>query len=56
MRDYLETGFSNWPGISGVFNITPEDHNGIGFESLALVVIQDGAFVYVAPEDYTNVP
>lgn len=56
MRDYLETGFTNWPGISGVFNITSEDHTGIGFESLALVMIQDGQFVYVSPEDYTNVP
>jgi branched-chain amino acid transport system substrate-binding protein len=56
LRDYLETGFTDWPGVSGVFNITPEDHNGIGFESLALVQIKDGAFAYVPPEEYASVP
>lgn len=56
MRDYLETGFTNWPGISGVFTVTPEDHNGIGFESLALVIIRDGKFEFVPAEEYTNVP
>lgn len=56
LRAYLETGFTDWPGISGVFTITAEDHNGIGFESLALVQIKDGGFSYVPPEAYANAP
>ena len=56
IRDYLESGVTDWPGVSGVFTITPDDHNGIGFESLALVEITGGAFEYVPPQNYVNVP
>lgn len=56
IRDYLETNIRNWVGITGIFNITPEDHVGIGKESLVLVMIQDGDWVYVPPEEYANVP
>ncbi len=56
IRDYLESAFSNWVGISGIFNITASDHTGIGKESLVLVKIQGGTWVYVAPKDYANAP
>jgi len=56
IRDYLETKITNWIGISGIFNITASDHTGIGKESLVLVEIKDGAWVYVDPKDYANVP
>lgn len=56
IRDYLETSISNWIGISGIFNITADDHTGIGKESLVLVEIKDGGWVYVDPADYANVP
>jgi branched-chain amino acid transport system substrate-binding protein len=56
IRDYVETQFHGFVGISGVFNITAEDHTGIGKESLVLVEIKDGTWQYVAPADYTNVP
>ncbi len=55
IRDYLE-GIQNFAGISGVFNLSPQDHNGIGKESLVLVKIQDGTWVYVPPEMYSEVP
>jgi branched-chain amino acid transport system substrate-binding protein len=56
IRDYLETKITNWIGISGIFNISASDHTGIGKESLVLVEIKDGAWVYVDPKDYANVP
>jgi branched-chain amino acid transport system substrate-binding protein len=54
IRDYLE-GIHNFTGIAGIFNLSPEDHNGIGKESLVMVQIKDGGWVYVAPEEYTSV-
>ena len=41
IRDELEetTGFV---GVSGVFNITPEDHNGLNADSMVLVEIRNG--------------
>ncbi|HLF02866.1 MAG TPA: ABC transporter substrate-binding protein [Anaerolineales bacterium] len=56
MRDYFENKITNWVGISGVFNISPQDHTGIGKESLVLVKIDGGAWTYVDPSDYANVP
>jgi branched-chain amino acid transport system substrate-binding protein len=56
IRDYLESEITNFVGISGIFNVTPDDHTGIGKESLVLVEIVDGGWVYVDPADYANVP
>lgn len=41
IRDELEkiTGFV---GVSGVFNLSPEDHNGLDVDSMVLVEIKDG--------------
>lgn len=55
IRDHLE-GLENFVGISGVFNVSPTDHNGIGKESLVLVKIEAGNWVYIPPEEYQNVP
>jgi branched-chain amino acid transport system substrate-binding protein len=55
IRDYLE-GIQNFAGISGVFNLSAQDHNGIGKESLVLVQIKDGTWMYVPPAEYANVP
>ena len=43
IRDALE-GTTNYVGISGVYNITPEDHNGLGVDSMVVVQVQDGTF------------
>jgi branched-chain amino acid transport system substrate-binding protein len=56
IRDYLESQVTDFVGISGIFNVTPEDHTGIGKESLVLVEIVDGGWVFVDPSDYANVP
>jgi branched-chain amino acid transport system substrate-binding protein len=32
-------------GISGIYNLTPEDHNGLGVDSMVMVQVKDGKFV-----------
>jgi branched-chain amino acid transport system substrate-binding protein len=32
-------------GISGVYNLTPEDHNGLDASSMVMVQVKDGKFV-----------
>ncbi|WP_319407414.1 ABC transporter substrate-binding protein [uncultured Desulfosarcina sp.] len=32
-------------GVSGVYNLTPEDHNGLDVDSMVIVQVQDGKFV-----------
>ncbi len=32
-------------GVSGIYNITPEDHNGLGVDSMVMVQVKDGKFV-----------
>ena len=34
----------NYVGISGTYNITAEDHNGLGVDSMVMVEVKDGAF------------
>ena len=31
-------------GISGIYNITPENHNGLGVDSMVMVQVKDGRF------------
>ena len=35
----------NYVGISGTYNITAEDHNGLGVDSMVIVQVKDGKFV-----------
>ena len=32
-------------GISGVYNLTAEDHNGLGVDSMVMVQVKNGKFV-----------
>lgn len=32
-------------GISGIYNLTPEDHNGLDVDSMVMVQVKDGKFV-----------
>jgi branched-chain amino acid transport system substrate-binding protein len=45
VRDYLENQIKDWPGISGVFNMSPTDHNGLTKDSLLFVKVEDGKWV-----------
>lgn len=40
LRDSLE-GISNWPGISGVFTMTKDDHSGLTKDALVMVEVKD---------------
>ncbi|PKN40345.1 MAG: ABC transporter substrate-binding protein [Deltaproteobacteria bacterium HGW-Deltaproteobacteria-18] len=35
----------NYVGISGIYNLTPEDHNGLDVDSMVMVQVKDGKFV-----------
>jgi branched-chain amino acid transport system substrate-binding protein len=43
IRDALE-GTQNYVGVSGVFNMSPEDHNGLTPEAFVMVKIEGGDF------------
>lgn len=45
VRDYLENNIQNWPGIGGVFTMSPTDHNGLTKESLLFVRVENGQWV-----------
>ncbi len=36
-------------GISGIYNLTPEDHNGLGTDSLVMVKVENGKWVLLKP-------
>lgn len=44
LRNELEAT-KNYVGISGTYNITEEDHNGLDVDSMVMVEVQDGTFV-----------
>ena len=35
----------DYVGVSGVYNLTPEDHNGLDVDSMVVVQVKDGRFV-----------
>jgi branched-chain amino acid transport system substrate-binding protein len=41
IRQELEN-IKNFPGVSGVFNMSPEDHNGLGPDAFVMVKIENG--------------
>lgn len=46
IRDTLE-GTKNYVGVSGVFNMSPEDHNGLTPEAFVMVKIEGGDFKFL---------
>jgi len=42
IRDFLESKVKNWPGVSGVFNMNPEDHTGLNKDSFEMIVVKNG--------------
>jgi branched-chain amino acid transport system substrate-binding protein len=51
-RDSLEGGVQDWPGISGVYNLSPDDHFSLGYTSLTFVKVEGGEWVYFPSEDW----
>ncbi len=46
IRDALEQT-KDFVGITGVFNLSPEDHNGLTKDAFALVVIKNGTWTQI---------
>lgn len=44
LRDAIEQT-KGYVGISGIYNLSPEDHNGLDVDSMVIVAVQDGKFV-----------
>ena len=44
LRQEIEST-KNYVGISGTYNITAEDHNGLGVDSMVIVEVKNGKFV-----------
>ncbi|MDQ0338962.1 branched-chain amino acid transport system substrate-binding protein [Caldalkalibacillus uzonensis] len=42
IRDYLENNINDWVGTTGIFNFSPEDHNGLTADSLVMAVVENG--------------
>lgn len=42
IRDYLENNIKNFVGISGVFNMSPDDHMGLDTSAMVMVQIKEG--------------
>ena len=36
---------TGYVGVSGVYNLTAEDHNGLDVDSMVVVQVRDGKFV-----------
>lgn len=47
IRDYLETEIRGWIGVSGVFNLSADDHVGLSEDALVLATVRDGTWVFV---------
>ncbi|WP_448872360.1 ABC transporter substrate-binding protein [Desulfobulbus propionicus] len=44
VRDAVE-GLKDFPGISGMFSFSPQDHNGLTIDSFAMMTVKDGKFM-----------
>ena len=38
-------GTKGYVGVSGIYNLSPEDHNGLGPDSMVIIQVKDGKFV-----------
>ena len=43
LRGAIE-GTKGYMGVSGIYNLSPEDHNGLGTDSMVIIQVQDGKF------------
>jgi len=47
IRGYIENDIVNWPGTGGVFNMSPQDHNGLGPGAFVMIKIVDGKWTWL---------
>jgi branched-chain amino acid transport system substrate-binding protein len=46
IRDYLETRVKNWPGVSGIFNLSPQDHTGLNKEAFVMITAKNNDWTF----------
>ncbi len=46
IRDYLENRVKNWPGVSGVFQMSPEDHTGLKKEAFEMITVKNNDWTF----------
>jgi len=49
IRDYIENNITNWPGTGGMFNMSPDDHNGLTEGCFIMVEIKNGEWSWLKP-------
>jgi len=47
IRDYLENNVKGFVGQHGIFNYSPDDHNGLTKDAFTMVVVKDGDWALV---------
>jgi branched-chain amino acid transport system substrate-binding protein len=52
VRDYIEANVVNWPGTAGVFNITPDDHYGLTYESFTWFKVEGATWIPFPREEW----
>ena len=46
IRDYLETKVKNWPGVSGIFNLSPQDHTGLNKDAFMMIKVKNNEWTF----------
>jgi len=49
IRDYIENKITDWPGTGGMFNMSPDDHNGLTEGCFIMVEIKNGEWSWLKP-------
>jgi len=49
IRDYIENEITDWPGTGGMFNMSPDDHNGLTEGCFIMVEIKNGEWSWLKP-------
>lgn len=47
IRDYIENEITDWPGTGGVFNMSPEEHNGLAEGCFVMVKIANQEWTWL---------
>ena len=46
IRQYLETKVKNWPGVSGIFNLSPQDHTGLKKDAFEMITVKNNDWTF----------
>jgi branched-chain amino acid transport system substrate-binding protein len=52
VRDYIENNITGWPGTAGIFDLAPDDHYGLDYQSLSWFKVEGQKFVPFPPEEW----